>query len=98
MANNNNTDGSDEFTVSFAEVTFPSIYLPFGCDSNACFTMPASDTGNFLQVTQFNYGGGGVPPVLLDLTNGLRITGDLSVPGMVQWVLPAFHDLPGAGR
>ena len=87
MANNNNTDGGDEFTMSFAEVTYPSIFS-FGGADHALFSMPPSDTGNFLQVTQFNYGSGVAPPVLLDLTNGLRITGDLSVPGMVQWVLP----------
>ena len=85
VANNNNSDGNDEFTVGFAEVTFPSLFT-FGNNSQACFSMPASDTGNFLQVSQFSYGS--VAPVLYDLTNGFRITGDLSVPGMVQWVLP----------
>ena len=85
MANNNSSDGSDEFTMSFAEVTYPSLFNFQGAN-HAFFNMPASDTGNFLQVTQFSYGS--VAPVLLDFTNGLRITGDLSVPGMVQWVLP----------
>jgi hypothetical protein len=85
-ANNNGTDGSDEYTVGYAEVTFPSLFA-FGGAAYACFSMPASDTGNYLQVSQFN--NGSTAPVLLDVTNGLRITGDLSTPGIVQWVLPA---------
>ncbi|HTJ11095.1 MAG TPA: C25 family cysteine peptidase [Dinghuibacter sp.] len=82
---NNNSDGSDEFTMSFAEVIYPSQFN-FLNSSHAFFSMPASDTGNYLQVRNFTYGS--VAPVLLDLTNGLRITGDLSKPGMVQFVLP----------
>ncbi|TDW95848.1 putative type IX secretion system sortase PorU2 [Dinghuibacter silviterrae] len=81
-----NGDGNDEFTVGFTEVTYPSPFS-FGGGNHAFFTFPASDTGNYLQVTSFTYGA--VAPVLLDLTNGLRITGDLTVPGMVQFVLPA---------
>jgi len=85
LSNNNTTDPNDEFTVSFIDLTYPSTFT-FGNASNSCFSMPASDTGNYLQVSSFAYGS--VAPVLYDITNGLRITGDISVPGMVKWVLP----------
>jgi hypothetical protein len=93
LTNENTTDGGDEYTVSFVELTFPSLFT-FGNQSLFPFSLAASDTGKFLQISQFNYGS--VAPVLYDLTNGLRITGDLSAPGYVQYVLPpsmTYRDL-----
>lgn len=85
LSNNNPTDPSDEFGINFSELIYPSTFT-FGNVSNTTFSMPASDTGNYLRVSSFAYGS--VAPVLYDLTNGLRITGDISTPGIVQWVLP----------
>lgn len=85
LANNNTTDPGDEFGINFSEVIFPSTFT-FNNDSNVVFGMPPSDTGNYLRVSAFSYGS--VAPVLYDRTNGLRITGNISTPGIVQWVLP----------
>lgn len=78
-------DGSDEFTVNFAELVYPSTFT-MGNVANTTLSLPASDTGNYLKVNAFAYGS--AAPVLYDITNGLRISGDISITGTVQWILP----------
>lgn len=76
---------TDRMLVGMYELTYPRLFN-FGGQSNFVFEMPASPDGNRLSITNFNYGS--VAPVLYDLTNGLRITADISTPGEVKVVLP----------
>ncbi|MBA4167437.1 MAG: hypothetical protein H0X41_07845, partial [Chitinophagaceae bacterium] len=80
---NASTVGADRMVASYFELTYPK---PFSFDNqpNYKFSLPAS--GNkYLEITNFNYGS--VAPVLMNLTTGERITGDISVPGMVRFVI-----------
>src|SRR5579875_1054495 len=65
---------SDRMVVHKYEITYPRQFN-FGGAANFEFKMPASATGNFLQITNFSYGSSA--PVLYDLTNGLRIVADV---------------------
>lgn len=56
------------------------------------FTLAANAAGNYLQITNFSYGGTQAP-VLYDLTNGKRYVGDLSSAPMIKFVLePSLTD------
>ena len=50
----------------------------------------ASATGNYLEINNFN--NGGAEPVLYDLNNGLRYTGNIDVAGKVRFALPPSSD------
>ena len=73
-------------SVSFIELTYPSKFN-FNNSKNFYFELPATTTGNYLVIDNFN--NGGVIPVLLDLTTAARYMGDISTPGKVKFVLPA---------
>jgi len=79
---------NDRMVVSFYELTYPRQFN-FGGTANFNFTLPATNTGYFLQITNFNYGA--TPPVLYDLTYHQKYTGDISTPGTVK-----FAVTPGA--
>ncbi len=74
---------NDRMVVSYFELIYPK---PFSFDnqSNFAFSLPASGA-KYLEITDFNYGS--QAPVLLNLTTGERMTGDISTPGIVKFVV-----------
>lgn len=82
---NASTVAGDRMVVSFYELTYPRDFN-FGGAKNFQFKLPAKSNGYYLKIANFN--NAGVSPVLYDLTNGERYTGDLSDPQYVQFVLP----------
>ena len=78
--------GTDRMVVSFMELTYPSTFN-FNNQKNYYFELPATATGNYVVIDNFN--AGGTAPVLMDIVTGNRYTGDISTPGKVKFVLPA---------
>ena len=77
---------TDRIVVSFVELTYASTFN-FNGKTNFSFELPATGTGNFLVIDNFNYGS--VAPVLLDMSSGARYLGDItSTPGKVKFALP----------
>ena len=76
----------DNMVVSFMELTYPGKFN-FNNQKNYYFELPASATGNYLIIDNFNTGG--TAPVLLDIVSGNRYTGDILTAGKVKFVLPA---------
>ncbi len=74
----------DGVVVADCRLTYPRQF-DFAGKTQLGFSLPASDTGNYLVISNFNYGA--TAPVLYDLTNNLRLTGILS-SGTVQFALP----------
>ncbi|MDB5205711.1 MAG: hypothetical protein JWR72_786 [Flavisolibacter sp.] len=65
----------DKMVLSKLEISYPRQFN-FGGASNFEFSLPASVTGNYLEISGFT--NGGVDPVLYDLTNGKRYVGEIS--------------------
>lgn len=83
---NISTVTTDRIVVSFVELTYASNFN-FNNKSNFSFELPATATGNFLVIDNFNYGS--TPPVLLDISSNARYSGDIaSTPGKVKFALP----------
>ncbi len=80
---NNNTTG-DRMVIGQTELIYPRQF-DFGGANNFYFELPANTAGNYLEISGFNYGT--VNPVLYDLTNGKRYTGDISNAPMVRVAL-----------
>ena len=76
---------ADRMVVSFVEITYPAKFN-FNNSRNFYFELPATTTGNYLVIDNFNTGG--IAPVLFDITSGNRYTGDISTAGKVKFVLP----------
>ena len=71
------TVATDRIVVSSLEIKYPSKFN-FNNKKNFYFELPATATGNYLVIDNFNYGA--VAPVLMDLNSGRRYTGDISTP------------------
>lgn len=82
---NTSDNPNDRMVVSRYELTYPRQFN-FGNVANFVFELPASDTGNFLRITNFNRGN--VAPVLYDLSNRKRYVGDISESGVTKFALP----------
>ena len=81
------TVATDRIVVAAMSLKYPSKFN-FNNQPNYYFELPATAQGNYLVIDNFNYGGAN--PVLLDLTTNQRYTGDVtSIPGKVQFALPA---------
>ncbi|MEO6636853.1 MAG: hypothetical protein ABIN25_01170, partial [Ginsengibacter sp.] len=77
---------TDRMVVSFVELTYPSKFN-FSNKTDFSFELPASATGNFLVIDNFNFGS--TAPVLLDESSNKRYKGDItSTPGKVKFALP----------
>lgn len=76
---------NDRMVISRYEITYPRQFN-FGNSTNFIFELPATDVGNFLRITNFNRGS--AAPVLYDLSNRKRYTGDISESGVIKFVLP----------
>jgi hypothetical protein len=81
---NASTISNDRMAVGQLELVYPRLFN-LGGASNFQFTLEANAAGNYLEISGFTHGG--VSPVLYDLTNGKRYTGDISNPAMVKVVL-----------
>jgi hypothetical protein len=88
--NNNTTNTNDRLAVAKYEMTYPRTFN-FGGASLFEFNLQASPAGNYLEITNFNAGGG--TPVIYDLTNGKRYTANTAVPGTLRFAL-----LPSGAR
>ena len=75
----------DRLVVHKIEMTYPRQFN-FGGEVNFEFNLPASATGNYLEIS--NFSGGGTAPVLYDLTNGKRYVGEIS-GSLVKFALQA---------
>ncbi len=74
----------DRMVVHVYELTYPRQFN-FGGAANFEFTLPASANGNFLQISNFNYGA--TPPVLYDITNGKRYVADLTAAPQLKFAI-----------
>ena len=80
----------DRLVVSQYELTYPRVFN-FDDAKNFQFGLPANPAGNYLEITNFNYGS--TAPVLYDLTNGKRYIGDISNPAILKFALePSLVD------
>jgi len=80
----------DRLVVAKYELTYPRV---FNLDNaiNFQFDLPANPAGNYLEITNFNYGP--TAPVLYDLTNDKRYIGDISDPTLLKFALdPSIVD------
>ena len=80
----------DRMVVSQYELTYPRLFN-FGNTTNFDFVLPANPAGNYLEITNFDYGS--IAPVLYDLTNNKRYIGDISNPSLLKFALePSLVD------
>ncbi|HET9747306.1 MAG TPA: C25 family cysteine peptidase, partial [Chitinophagaceae bacterium] len=80
----------DRMVVSQYELTYPRLFN-FGNATNFDFVLPANPGGNYLEITNFDYGS--TAPVLYDLTNNKRYVGDISSPALLKFALePSLVD------
>ncbi|HUS00085.1 MAG TPA: C25 family cysteine peptidase, partial [Chitinophagaceae bacterium] len=86
VAIENTATVADRMVVSFVDITYPAKFN-FNNKKDFYFELPATTTGNYLVIDNFNTAG--IAPVLLDIINGNRYTGDISTAGKVKFVLPA---------
>jgi len=76
---------ADRYSIAFVSIKYPSSF-DFGGENTFKFNMPASDSKQYLEISNFN--SGSQPPVLYDLTRGLRIVTNVS-NNTVRVALPA---------
>jgi len=75
---------TDRIVVSKLSLTYPRVFN-FGGLSQFPFELPAAPNGNYLEIVYFT--DGGVPPVLIDLTNNKKYIANTSVSGMFKFAL-----------
>ncbi len=75
----------DRIAVYGYELDYPRLFQ-FSNATNFEFVLPASNAPRYLEITAFD--NGGLQPVLLDRTNGLRLEGDISVSGKIRFLVP----------
>lgn len=82
----NNGDKNDRIVCGFISLTYPRQFN-FGGSSNFEFSLPATATGNYLEISNFTWGGLNAP-VLYDLTNGKRYAANTALPNVLRFALP----------
>ncbi|MCF8340426.1 MAG: hypothetical protein K9I82_05560 [Chitinophagaceae bacterium] len=75
---------TDRIVVSKLSLTYPRVFN-FGGLSQFPFELPAAPNGNYLEIVYFE--DGGVPPILLDLTNNKKYIANTSNPGTFKFAL-----------
>jgi hypothetical protein len=81
---NDGTGTADRMVVAQYEMTYPRLFN-FDNQKKFYFKLAANTNGNYIQITNFNYGG--VAPVLYDITNGKRYVADISTPSTIKIAL-----------
>ncbi|HRH59339.1 MAG TPA: C25 family cysteine peptidase [Chitinophagaceae bacterium] len=82
---NNAGSTNDRIAVGFVDLEYPRLFN-FGGVANFQFSLPATTTGNYLEISNFLYT---AAPVLYDLTNGKRYVANTAVTGLLKFALPA---------
>ncbi len=77
-------DTYDRMVVGQYELTYPRMFN-FGGIRNFEFELTANPAGNYLEISNFNYGG--TAPILYDITNGKRYVADITNPALIKVVL-----------
>lgn len=77
---------NDHVVVGFVDLAYARQFI-FDGTSTFSFSLPATNAGNYLKIS--NFSGGSVAPVLYDLTNKKRYTANTAMAGILQFVLPA---------
>ncbi|MGC4036761.1 MAG: C25 family cysteine peptidase [Chitinophagaceae bacterium] len=81
---------TDRMVVHKVELTYPRQFN-FDNLTNFKFTLSASSTGNYLEISNFQYGS--TAPVLYDLTNGTSYIADITNPALIKIaLLPSATD------
>lgn len=78
---------NDRVVVGFFDLQYPRLFN-FGAKTNFDFNMPATAQGNYLEISNFNWGSTN-PPVLYDLTNNKRYIANTQTAGILKFALPA---------
>lgn len=76
--------GSDRMVVGMFELKYPRQFN-FDNTRSFAFSLPANASGNYLEISNFNYGA--ITPVLYDITNGRRYVADISNPALCKFAL-----------
>jgi hypothetical protein len=78
------TSLNDRMVVAQFEMVYPRQF-DFDNLKNFTFKLPANPGGNYVEISNFNYGASA--PVLYDLTNGKRYVADISNPALIKIAL-----------
>ena len=81
---NKSSNVNDRIVCGFAELTYPRLF-DFDNQSSFAFTLAASASSKYLEISNFNAGGSA--PILYDLTNYRRYVADVSAPGKIRFVV-----------
>lgn len=81
---NTSTNVNDRMVIAAYKLTYPRTF-DFGGASLFEFNLPASAQGNYLEISNFNFGSN--QPILYDLNNRERYTGDVDVTGKIRFAL-----------
>jgi len=84
---NNNSNTNDRIVASFVELKYPRLFN-FNNEAQFSFSLPASAQGNYLEISNFNWGNA-VTPVLYDLANNQRYLANTATNGVLKFALPA---------
>jgi len=87
---NTNTWGeqNDRIAANFIMLSYPRQFN-FGGAANFAFSLPATATGYYLEINNFNAGSG--TPILYDLTTGARYTANTTTAGVLKFALPLLN-------
>lgn len=77
-------NSGDRMDVAQYELNYPRQFN-FDNLKNFAFELPANINGNYVEITNFNYGP--TAPVLYDITNGKRYIADVSAPPLIKIAL-----------
>jgi len=75
---------NDRLVIAQTELVYARQF-DFGGADNFSFELPANPSGNYLEITGFNFGS--VAPVLYDMTNGKRYVCDIAAAPLVRVAL-----------
>lgn len=79
-----NVNPTDRIVCAFVDLKYPRLFN-FDNQVNFPFTLAASITPRYLEITNLNTGG--VAPVLYDITNKKRYVADVSSSGVLRFVI-----------
>lgn len=77
--------GSDRMVISYAELNYPRLFN-FDNKKSFEFSLPATASGYYLEITNFN--AGSAVPALYDLSSGRRYLADNLTAGVLKFALP----------